>query len=659
MRRAVRAKTTGECREPLTCAEQTHQQHSKVVAELSDSNRELADSLAESVHPPTGGMDGQAPQLHGSAPAQLPQNIKSIAPALTNQSVALNQFKYIAHRISQRELQMRLATWKDSLSRLRISQLFNLKSQRDSGEIQTSRLSWREAARKGRAIVDGLQMRQFELESEIAELRSTHQSEIKELKRKLSDSLAELFEAQMSQMNEAVRHGEVVQLHERAIQQLVEQHELEKQECNEQMVAIQLSSCEVCAMQHSASQLESQSWEVKEAAADRSTSDLQDVIHQVTTVASQSKEGDDSSKGDCSQCSLPVQEHQRRLKGVGGYVHHDCGLLEKKLNAPELEKHLRVVSTLQVRIIELEEVVATLGTTAIRQVERWEGELQHRTALHYDLIAIHSDLSTQTGLMKAHLEQNKQVLKLSKTASQEALETIAAQAVQLNDIYEYHVTLLKGEVKERDEVIRDNAAANKRAVTAAEQRAAMKAEAAIAAVERAAEEKAVVQAEAAAEAVAAATATAAAAEVKAAAATAAAAAVMDAATEARSVLEADAAAAAVRVVGETTAVEAKDHNGSSGVSAKGGHETAATLMEKGMQSNSTDPPASTRNLNVALAAVEEDTTGSVARMGQAGPIHAPLVVEPTIESEEHAAIRRRDRKRQMRGRKNNYKDFED
>ena len=60
----------------------------------------------------------------------------------------------------------------------------------------------------GREIVGGLQMKLFELlemhESETSELRSTHQSEIIELKRKLSESLAESFEAQM---NEAVKHG--------------------------------------------------------------------------------------------------------------------------------------------------------------------------------------------------------------------------------------------------------------------------------------------------------------------------------------------------------------------------------------------------------------------------------------------------------------------
>ena len=68
------------------------------------------------------------------------------------------------------------------------------------------------------------------LKEAMAAAEAKHATITAALKRKLADSLAESFEAQMSKMNDDAKYEEALQLHKDTLRQLKQQHEAEKQE---------------------------------------------------------------------------------------------------------------------------------------------------------------------------------------------------------------------------------------------------------------------------------------------------------------------------------------------------------------------------------------------------------------------------------------------
>ena len=156
----------------------------------------------------------------------------------------------------------------------------------------------------------------------------------------------------------------------------------------------------------------------------------------------------DSDSADCNHCSLSVLNHQKRV----GNMHHNCGTLLQKLEPAELERHMRVVNSLQVRILELAEAVAEQGAIAAEQQAKWQEEMEQ---------VIMNNIA-----LRAQTEQMEEALQASKVESQKAVEAAATQSAQLG-----------AELKRRDRMLEVKEAENHRTVVEAAVREAALAEA--------------------------------------------------------------------------------------------------------------------------------------------------------------------------------------
>ena len=157
-------------------------------------------------------------QLHHFEQQQEHEGSKFEAKS-ASMNVALKQMKQIMTRMVRGEVGVRVMIWK--------SLIVDFKLEQEEKKQKEVAAALRGQKRQMESLTEQLaasQSQRFD-DSVLSKIQSEHQAEVTELKRKLADSLAESFEAQMSKMNIDVKHEEALQLREDAKTQLKQQHE--------------------------------------------------------------------------------------------------------------------------------------------------------------------------------------------------------------------------------------------------------------------------------------------------------------------------------------------------------------------------------------------------------------------------------------------------